>query len=192
MPRFGWILIVGLSNGCWFDPHYTSGQTTCPDGVCPSGLSCVSNVCVVPGDGSNTVHDGPADTTHDSSEPPHDLTCTDPGTFVADSTVTGTTAGRMNEIMSLCGGTVMNGADAIYKINATLGQHVTLTPHASYAITAYLIAPCAANTACTGNLYATDTTPAVITIPATTDYFIVVDSNLAAESGAYSLTIAIQ
>ncbi|HEY0252816.1 MAG TPA: hypothetical protein VGC41_14875 [Kofleriaceae bacterium] len=194
MPRFGLLLIVGLSNGCWFDPHYQSGRETCADGVCPSGLACVNEVCVTPGDGS-TPHDAPKDSTHDSGPPPA-LTCADPGTFVADATVTGTTAGRSNTVEATCALSTMFGADAVYKINATVGQHVTLTPHsAAYPITAYLIAPCTtapATPACTGNAYATDTTPVTITIPATTDYFIVVDGNNAGLSGAYSLTIAIQ
>jgi len=37
----------------------------------------------------------------------------------------------------------------------------------------------------------TDTTPITITIPATIDYFIIVDGGNAALSGAYSLTIAL-
>lgn len=196
MPRFGLVLIVGLSNACWFDAHYQSGQATCPDGDCPTGLVCnADHVCVTTpgGDGSGGVHDASDAPPHDSTEPPHDLTCTDPGTFVADSTVTGSTAGRTNEIKASCAGSVMNGTDAIYKINATVGQHVILTPHSSaFAVTAYLISPCAEFASCIGNVYATDTTPQAIAIPASTDYFIVVDSNLAAEAGAYSLAIAIQ
>ena len=84
----------------------------------------------------------------------------------------------------------MNGPDAVYKIAGTIGQMLTLTPHSSaYPITAYAIAPCATSgvPSCTGNVYATDTTPVTITIPATTDYFIIVDGGNAALSGAYSL-----
>ncbi|HET9990071.1 MAG TPA: hypothetical protein VFQ65_16185, partial [Kofleriaceae bacterium] len=122
------------------------------------------------------------------------LTCADPGSFVADNTVTGTTVGHSNTISASCNGTVMNGADAVYKIHGTIGQQLTLTPHSSaYPVAAYAIAPCTTTGVppCTANVYATDTTPATITIPATTDYFIVVDSGIAAASGAYTLTVTL-
>ncbi|HEY6039336.1 MAG TPA: hypothetical protein VIV58_33870 [Kofleriaceae bacterium] len=200
MPRFAALVVVGFFNavvapGCWFSADYRSGNVACRDGKCPSGLSCVAEVCVAAsGDGGGSdVHDASvADAKRDAAEAA--LTCADPGTFVADNTVTGTTAGRANTISASCNGTVMNGADAVYKIAGTIGQHLTLTPHSSaYPITAYAITPCTTSgvPACTGNAYATDASPVTITIPATTDYFIIVDGGNAALSGAYTLTVAL-
>jgi hypothetical protein len=199
MPRFvqtrAGIFGVGfLISGCWFDANYKSGQVTCDDGICPSNLVCVQGSCIThpPIDAFHVV----TDTALDSPDAtvPAALTCADPGTFVAGDTVTGTTVGQMNTVSALCNGTVMNGHDAVYKIAGTVGQMLTLTPHSSaYPITAYAIAPCTTSgvPSCTGNVYATDTTPVTITIPATTDYFILVDGGNAALSGAYSLTIAL-
>jgi hypothetical protein len=88
----------------------------------------------------------------------------------------------------------MHAPDAVYKINGTVGQQLTLTPHSSaFPVTAYAIAPCTTTGVppCTGNVYATDMTPVTIAIPATTDYFIVVDSGVAAGSGAYTLTVTL-
>jgi len=201
MPRFvltrAGIFGVGfLISGCWFDANYKSGQVTCDDGHCPSGLYCQDDrVCV-----SNPVFEDAHVRLTDAAPDAPDaamiaaLTCADPGTFIADDTVTGTTAGRTNTVSALCNGTVMNGPDAVYKIAGSVGQMLTLTPHSSaYPIAAYAIAPCTTSgvPSCTGNVYATDTTPVTITIPATTDYFILVDGGNAALSGDYSLTIAL-
>jgi len=55
-----------------------------------------------------------------------------------------------------------------------------------------VISPCTPGfPTCIGNTYATDTTPAMITFGAMTDYFIVVDGINPAQSGAYTLTIAL-
>jgi hypothetical protein len=198
MPRFvltrAGIFGVGfLISGCWFDANYQSGQVTCEDGSCPTGLLCANNVCVT----TATIEAGIVrDAALDAPDAPvaAALTCTDPGTFIADATVTGTTVGRTNTVSALCNGTVMNGRDAVYKIAGTIGQMLTLTPHSSaYPITAYVIAPCTTSgvPSCIGNVYATDTAPVTVALPATTDYFILVDGGNAALSGAYSLTIAL-
>ena len=200
MPRLAPLVVVGFFNvvvasGCWFSADYRSGNVACHDGECPSGLTCVAEVCVAnvgDGGGSN-IHDAHVDGTPDAFEIAA-LTCADPGTFIADNTVSGTTAGRMNTISASCNGTVMNGLDAVYKIAGTFGQQLTLTPHATaFAITAYAITPCTTSgvPACSGNKYATDTTPATIAIPATSDYFIVVDSGIAGQGGAYTLTVTL-
>jgi len=200
MPRFAALVVVGFFNvvvapGCWFSADYRSGNVACRDGKCPSGLSCVAEVCVVAtgdGGGSN-VHDARSDSTPDAFEMAA-LTCADPGTFVADNTVSGTTASRINSISASCNGSVMNGADAVYKIAGTIGHQLTLTPHSSaYPVAAYVITPCTTSgvPACIGTTYATDTTPVTITIPATSDYFIIVDGINAGLSGAYTLTISL-
>jgi hypothetical protein len=191
--RFG-IFVGALLSGCWFNADY--GTVACSDGVCPSGLVCANAVCVAKSiDAPMTKLDAPAhDAQIDAPTQIAALTCADPGTCIAADTVTGTTTGRLNTISASCNAAVMFGADAIYKIAGTIGQQLTLTPHSSaYPITAYAISPCTmvGTPACVGNTYATDTTPITIAIPATTDYFIVVDGGNAALSGAYSLTIAL-
>ena len=198
MPRFvltrAGIFGVGfLISGCWFDANYKSGQVSCDDGDCPSGLYCAESVCVsIPPREAGIVTDATAIDAPDALVPAA-LTCVDPGTFVADDTVTGTTAGRTNTVSALCNGTVMNGPDAVYKIAGTVGQMLTLTPHSSaYPVAAYVIAPCTPGfPTCVSNVFATDTTPATITFGADGDYFIIVDGINAALSGAYSLTIAL-
>ncbi len=168
---------------------------TCHDGACPSGLACVGEVCVAPAPGDGRGSDAHVDDAMpDAPAMTAALTCADPGTFIADNTVTGTTAGRSNTVSASCNGTVMNGADAIYKIAGTLGQQLALTPHSTaYPITAYVITPCTTTGVppCVGNVYATDTAPITVPIPATTDYFIVVDGGNAALSGTYALTVTL-
>lgn len=201
MPRFVALVVVGffnavVSGGCWFSADYRSGNVACHDGKCPSGLACVAEVCVAAaGDGGGSdIHDARVDGTPDAPVQMAALTCADPGSFVADNTVSGTTVGRTNTISASCNGTVMNAADAVYKINGTIGHQLTLTPHSSaFPVTAYAITPCTTTgiPPCTGNVYATDTAAVTIAIPATTDYFIVVDSGAAALSGAYTLTVTL-
>ncbi|MEP6866255.1 MAG: hypothetical protein ABJE66_36890 [Deltaproteobacteria bacterium] len=200
MPRFAALVVVGFFNvivvgGCWFSADYRSGNVACHDGNCPPGLTCVAQLCVAAtGDGAGSnVHDARlVDALPDTFEMAA-LTCADPGTFVADDTVTGTTTGRTNTISASCNGTVMNGKDAVYKIAGTIGQQVTLTPHSSaYPVAAYLIAPCTPGfPTCISNVFASDTTPATITLGSTGDFFIVVDGINAGLSGAYSLTVTL-
>ena len=199
MPRFVALVVVGFFNvvasgGCWFSADYRSGNVACRDGICPSGLSCVAEVCV-----AHAPSDSAGSGVHDARIPDVPiqmaaLTCADPGTFVADNTVSGTTIGRANTISASCNGTVMNGNDAVYKIAGTVGQQLTLTPHSSaFPVTAYALTPCTTSGVppCTGNAYATDTTPVTVTLTAMTDYFIVVDSGNALGSGAYTLTVTL-
>jgi hypothetical protein len=188
MPRFAALVVVGFFNGgCWFSADYRAGHVACHDGVCPSGLTCVGDVCVDPvphdGAGSDAL---PGDAKPDA--PPHGLTCGDPQPLTSGVAVTGTTTGRSNSVNPTCNSAPMFGFDAVYKLDATLGQTLTITATSpDYPIAAYAIAPCNA-TACIGNTYATQTTAATITIPATTTYFVVVDGPNAALTGRYTLT----
>ncbi len=201
--RPSWLIFVVLDcgglAGCWFNADYTPGKVACRDGQCPSGLACIAEVCVIGtlADGMTAGSDAASHDARPDTSTPAELTCSDPGAFIADTTVTGSTAARSNTVSASCNGTVMNGHDAVYKIAGTLGHQLTLTPHsAAYPVTAYAIAPCTvapATPTCVGNGYATDTTPFTITLPATTDYYIIVDGGNPSPtaSGAYSLTIAV-
>jgi hypothetical protein len=200
MPRFVALVVVGFFNavvagGCWFSADYRSGNVACHDGICPSGLSCVADVCVAAGGdgpGSN-VHDARVDGTPDAPAQMAALTCADPGSFVADNTVTGTTDNHPNMLSTSCNGTVMNGNDTVYKIAGTSGHQVTLTPHSTaYPVAAYVISPCTPSfPTCVSNVFATDTAPATITFTENTDYFIVVDGINPLPSGAYTLTVTL-
>lgn len=198
MPRLAPLVVVGFFNaagatGCWFSADYRSGNVACRDGICPAGLACVAEVCVArsPADGRGSdVHDAkPSDAPSQMAA----LTCADPGTFIADSTVTGTTDDHSNLLMTSCNGTVMNGNETVYKIAGTMSHQVTLTPHSTaYPVAAYVISPCTPGfPSCLDNVFATDTAPATVTFQATTDYFIVVDGINPAQHGAYTLTISL-
>jgi hypothetical protein len=188
MPRFVVLVVVGFFNGgCWFSADYRAG-VPCRDHVCPSSLSCVADVCVdqVPHDGAGSDAP-PGDAKPDA--PSHALTCADPQPLASGVAVTGTTSGHPNSVGATCNAVVMNGFDAVYKLDATLGQTLTITASsADYPIAAYAVAPCTMTTSCTGNTYATQTTAATITIPATTTYFIVVDGINAGLAGGYTMT----
>jgi hypothetical protein len=198
MPRFAALVVVGFFNvivvgGCWFSADYRSGNVACHDGNCPSGLTCVADVCV-----AHAPIDGAGSGVHDARIPDVPmqmaaLTCADPGAFVADNTITGNTMDRTNTLSTTCNGTVMNGRDAVYKISGTAGQQLTITPHSTaYPVAAYLIAPCTPGfPTCISNMFATDTAPVTIALGSLGDYFIVVDGINPTQFGAYTLTVTL-
>ena len=106
---------------------------------------------------------------------------------------TGTTAGRSNTVSALCNGSVMNGADAVYRIHFAAPGNLTLTLTAgSFPVTAYAVAPCTlapATPACVGNAFAVVGNPAVLGIATAGDYFIVVDGANAGLTGTYALSV---
>jgi len=180
MPRFA--LALTLLAGCFFDADYHAAHVTCSDGKCPSGFSCsAAKVCMAPGDGGIDGHDAP------DARPPA-LTCADPG--LATGTEMGTTMGRANTVSSLCGGIVYNAPDAVYRIDGP-GQ-VTISIAGSFAVAAYVIAPCTLapqTPSCETNTAAQPASPLVLTLTAGTHY-VVVDGVNAGLSGTYTLTVA--
>ncbi len=185
MPRIAaaWALVVGA---CSFDASYGGRTYTCSDGVCPSGLVCKQDTCVAPGSGG-----GSADAAVDAR--PYALTCSDPEPVASTGgTFTGTTAGRSNLVTASCSGGVMNGNDAVYRFDATLGDQLTIAITASYSASVYVIAPCTvapATPACLGSAAGTPGNPLAFTAPTTGPQFIVVDSINPTTSGSYTLTI---
>jgi hypothetical protein len=120
------------------------------------------------------------------------LTCADPGAAVGS--VPGTTVGRTSTISSLCGGLVMNGPDAVYRVSASAGQTIHVSITGSYAVKAYVIAPCViapTTPACLGNVAAIAGVPLAVPAPTTGDYFVVVDDENPALSGTYDLTVTV-
>jgi hypothetical protein len=186
MPRIVVAMIAGFgfAAGCVFDADYSKGHYACSDGKCPSGLACESNACVVP------RHDAAVDTVIDA--PPAALTCSDPGPFPASGgSASGTTAGRTNTVSASCNGTVMNGTDAVYRLDLGAGAHATFTvTGASFPIAVYALTPCTlapATPACLDNVYATTGSPATVTATSAGTYFVIVDGTNAGLSGTYAV-----
>ncbi|HUS27066.1 MAG TPA: hypothetical protein VMZ53_01105, partial [Kofleriaceae bacterium] len=123
-------------------------------------------------------------------------TCADPQPFPATGGVTGgTTAGRMNSVSAMCSASVMNGADAVYRIGATTGAQLLVSVSGYTNVAAYVIGACTGTPAtpiCLGSTAAMPGSPINVTASSTGQYFIVVDSANAGASGAYTLTVDVQ
>jgi hypothetical protein len=181
--RFAFAMI--LLGGCFFEADYR-GTYSCTDGQCPSGLVCVSNMCVTeaPADASDAPVDVPPDTRMPA------LTCADPGVLASGVAQTGDTTGKPMSLSSMCGGFVMNGHEAVYKIAVTAGDSLLVA--ITGARKAYVIATCTTPApACLGNDFATDGDPISVT-PATGDAFVIVDDENPANAGTYGLTVTRQ
>lgn len=196
MQRFA-VLGIVLVGACFFDADYGSGAFKCSDGRCPSGLVCDTdaNRCVTRLDGGPDDADAPSDVPPDM---PIDtmsaaLTCVDPGVIAtAGGTESGTTVGRTSTISASCGGSVMNGNDAVYRITAGAGDQylVGIT-----GVKAYVIIPCSVSPAtptCVGNAAASPGNPISFTASVAGQHFIVVDHENPATSAAYTLTVTKQ
>ena len=185
------VLLLLAFAGCFFDADYRGGRYTCKDGVCPTGFSCnAQQVCVEPGDGG-IVDDARDASTVDA--PPRAATCADPQPFpMTGGMAAGTTTGRNNTVSSMCSGSVMTGADAVYRIDATATDQLLVSISGNFAVSAYVLAPCSispATPACIGSMAATPGNPINVTASFTGQYFIVVDSANAAANGTYTLTV---
>ena len=176
-----WILLVCALIGCGFDADYNGGHYTCSDGVCPTGLSCIADKCVAPSDGAVVI-----------DAPPHALTCVDPG--VLPGMVSGSTTDRSSMMSASCGGAVMNGKDAVYKVAAGASQHVMVSVMGDFPAKAYVLQPCSPSPAipsCLGGSYASMGAPISVATTAAGDYFVVVDCDIANDSGGYSMTVSV-
>jgi len=178
-----------LLASCGFDADYSGGRFTCSDGKCPAGQTCVANECVVPHDAAGEDADAPID------GHPAMLICTDPGILpAAGGTVMGTTNMRNNTVDSLCNSLVMNGPDAVYRVDATVGDHIGITVSGGYPVRGYVIAPCVVqpnSPACVGNMFATPTASISVIAAMTGQHYIIVDGENAGLSGNYTLTVTV-
>jgi hypothetical protein len=190
MPRNAAYVVVALASGCVFDAAYKSGQTTCTDGACPSGLVCSAmQICVTPGQGSSDAG-MTIDAMRDAGVT-HALTCADPGELTNGVSVMGSTQGRANTVEPMCGGSVMTGADAIYTIAIGAAQSLDVTLTGSNDLAAYVLATCTASP-CLGDAYTTPiVAPLVVNAGSAGTYYVVVDSALAAGSGSYTLSVTV-
>lgn len=174
-----WAALVFVS-GCFFEADYR-GTYSCTDDNCPSGLTCVDNSCV-----ASVPVDAPADSPPPDTRMPA-LTCADPGVLASGDTATGDTTGKPMQLASMCGGFVMNGREAVYKIAIAAGQDLLVSITGTRK--AYVIAACSVPApACLGNALAVDGNPLSVT-PATGDAFVVVDDENPANAGPYTLTL---
>lgn len=173
------VVFVGLA-GCLFDADYRGGTYTCSDDRCPSGLTCVAGMCVVPGEVDAAI-DAPAPA----------LTCADPGVIASPGgTAMGSTDGKPMTLSSMCGGFIMNGREAVYRIELVAGDSLLVAIAGSRK--AYVIAQCVTPApACLGNTLATDGNPISVT-PAAGPSFVIVDDENPANAGAYTLTLTVQ
>jgi hypothetical protein len=172
--------------GCGFDGSYAGGHFRCSDGACPSGMICVAQVCMSPDAGAI---DAPRDARIAA------LTCADPGVLPAGGgSASGSTAGRANAVTSTCGGAVMNGPDATYRVTVAANAHVMIAIAGDYAVSAYAIAPCTVapgTPLCEGNAAAAPGSPITVIAPAAGDQFVIVDGINPALSGTYTLTVTV-
>lgn len=175
------LLVVGaaLLAGCIFDASYDGGRFTCSDNVCPAALTCVDGVCVA----------RDAGTLDDARQAA--LTCADPGVLPsAGGTTTGTTVNRVATVSAMCGGFIMNGADAVYRIDLPAGAQLLVDiagGRKAYVLSACMPAP--ATPTCLTSTLATAGNPLAVS-PAEGASFIVVDDESPATS-SYTLTVTV-
>jgi len=177
--------LVGALGACSFEADYGGGTYTCSDGRCPSGLVCMANACVDP-----TALDGGMDGPTDGDARIPAPTCADPGIVTSPGgTETGTTANHPMNLSSMCGGFVMNGREAVYRIDLVAGDSLLVA--ITGARKAYVIAQCVTPApACLGNALATDGNPLSVT-PAAGPSFVIVDDENPANDGTYTLTLTV-
>ena len=185
------LCVLVLTGGCLFSADYSNGQFRCTDDKCPDGLVCTNQRCIKPSAIDAPAGDAPIDMMIDGRVPA--FTCADPGVVLPPGgTETGTTAGRSSTISAMCGGFVMNGADAVYRVTAAAGDMYLI---GITGVRAYVIAPCSASPAtptCLGNAFASAGNPIAITAAFAGHHFIVVDHETPATTGAYTLTVTKQ
>ncbi len=188
-------LCVLVMAGCVFSADYGGGRYRCSDGVCPDGLVCTTDQrCVASPAIDAPTSDGDAmpDAVVDARLAA--LTCADPGLVpAAGGSDMGTTAGRSSTISASCGGFIMNGNDAVYRLTVASAGDMYLI--GITGVKAYVIAPCSTTPAtpvCVGNSFATAGNPIAITATSAGQHYIVVDHESPATSGAYTLTVTKQ
>ena len=178
-----------LLAGCAFHGDYAGGHYRCSDDVCPSGLVCVAKECVAPGDA------GAGSDAHVDAHAPA-LTCVDPGLFPpGGGTTSGSTASRTDTVEGMCGGAVLNGDDAVYRVTTAAGDHIRVSISGSgFPAAAYVIAPCETKPnvpACEGSMLATAGMPIDVTPAFVGEHFVVVDAVNPTDHGSYTLTVSV-
>lgn len=182
MPRLLGLAISFLVGGCFFEADYR-GTYACTDGRCPSGLTCVANTCV-----ADSPTDAAIDTPADARVPA--FNCADPAIIASPGgSISGDTTGKPMQLSSMCGGFVMNGREAVHRIDLAAGDQLLVA--ITGARKAYVIAACTVPApACLGNTRAVENNPISVT-PAAGPSFVIVDDENPASAGPYTLTLTV-
>jgi hypothetical protein len=109
--------------------------------------------------------------------------------------VTGSTTGHQNNMQSFCSGQPQFAIDVVYQITTSAPNKQLVVSISNSSLSAYVINACMQmpNTpACLGGTVATAGNPISVTAAMATDYWVVVDNNLAAANGMYTLQVDIQ
>jgi len=107
---------------------------------------------------------------------------------------TGSTLGRTSHVAGLCGGAIMNGPDAVFRVAVPAGTPLHVSIAGDYAVAAYVLAPCViapSTPACEGNAFAAPVAPITVTPLVTGDQFVIVDAIAPLAAGNYTLTVAV-
>jgi hypothetical protein len=178
MPRFA-LALMPLT-GCFFDADYSRAHLRCTGSACPSGLTCVAEMCVAADAGagadSHDARDAPA---HQAM-----LTCGDPGD--ATGTIMDSTAGHASLLDTSCGGAVYNAAETVYRIEGP--GAVTIGIDTTAGLGAYVIGACTQFPTCETNTAATPSAPLTLTLTSGM-HLVVVDGIVANATGTYTLYI---
>lgn len=188
-----WIALVCacVLGACSFEADYTKGPFYCRNNrACPPGLVCDEGIGECRAQPLDAAIDTPDDTMVDARQAA--LNCADPG--VLPPTGGGdanTTVGRTAKVAAMCDGTVMTAADAVYRITPGAGKQmlVDIATSESFLVTAYVTSTCPSTT-CLTNSYASPGNP-ISVMALAGDHYIVVDSGVSAETGAYQLTVTV-
>lgn len=183
------LLCLGLVGACRFDADYSGATLRCSDDNCPSDLECrvVDDVPLCLEKRMDAAIDTPMTMDTPDARVPA-MSCADPHVFATNGgSHMNTTMGRTSKIGAQCVSVVMNGPDAVHRINPGGGRTMLITIDATWQATAYLISPCPSSP-CLQTMYAIPGNPISVTAIAG-DNFVVVDSVSPTSSGDYTLTI---
>lgn len=196
--------------GCGLSPRYDDTHFRCPaeSPDCPDGFTCIAGRCEPIGAAdAPTTGDGAPDATTDvctlAQQAPNNDLCsgaidvTTAARAAGGATVYGDTTGYASNlnpaIIATCTGAMNPGPDAIYRVDATANDTitVTLTP-TDWDGAVYVLDACSGSATCLGG---DDQSPAgsidmdAITVTATATYYVVVDSQQPARAGCFTLHV---
>ncbi len=188
MPRL--VLVCALA-GCGFDADYRGGQYRCSDGVCPTSLRCVDEVCVDPSTLDAAVPDASPDASPDAMTA---RTCADPGELDRGAPVeaSGDTTGGLNHVSAMCSAAVQNAPDDVFRLTAQAGDALDVAITGDAVVRAYVVTTCVAppsTPSCVGGTAASPGNPIALTGLAAGDVYVVVDGENAALGGSYTVTV---
>lgn len=217
------LIAAALASGaCAFDATPGPSGFLCERGGCPPGYTCVDDRCIdraLVSDASTSFDapvfdarppadadgDGGIDWCAEAKQAPNTDDCSVSSLEVSalarqagGVTLYGDTTDYINDLGSpptYCGLSVMGGADAFYRIDATAGEHIVARVDASWDTALYLSTGCATGDTCPAG--AGQDTPNTsgesidYAVPANATYYLAVDTlgSGVAYHGCYRVTI---